>query len=324
MNMGIKRFVKFIPPIVIPHIPVHGKHAQKNSKPKPKDELKEATEKKSYYGNKLDSGEQDPDHPMNKNYNEHLGKSIDDVHEKLDTPHEVWQAHPTEHKTAIHLYTSGSHDINSHLLTKHLDPHAHGELDLNEKDKAFLDEHKEAPSDGWMKRNRWLRLKRTVKKKEHLSHLDDFLHSKPIDHELHVFHGTKHWHPGQEAAKHPEGHIMLPAYTSTSIDKVSARGFAQMPNDGTHAHMLHIHLKPGDKGHYLGSNSEYADEKEFLLPRKTVLKIHKKPDVYHHQPKHDPDDLEYYEKQGLPVPRLKPKKAFVWHAHIVRQGHPDD
>jgi hypothetical protein len=103
-----------------------------------------------------------------------------------------------------------------------------------------------------------------------------------------------------------------------SIKQQTAAGFASpIHTSKTRGHVLKIHLKPDDKGVYLGSNSSFDNEKEMLLPRKTVLKIHKTPEVYHdHEPHKEWDnDKQDYVKTGTTK-----KKVFIWHAHVVHQG----
>lgn len=110
--------------------------------------------------------------------------------------------------------------------------------------------------------------------------------------------------PGEVAAKHPEGHIHLPAFTSTSIHKDTAEGFAQEHDNGygKTRHIIHFHLPKDHKGVYIGEGhdgekiSEHEREGEFVLPRGTNWKIHPQPDIYEH---HNGDENH------------------VWHAHPV-------
>lgn len=122
----------------------------------------------------------------------------------------------------------------------------------------------------------------------------------PLDHDLHVYHGTKNWHPGKESAKHPEGHVKLPGYTSTSIVRHIAQGFSHVhrPIPSKHgSHVLHIQLKKGQHGVYTGHHEENPDsEYEYTLPRNTTLKIKPKPTKLQH-------------KNG--------NTLHIWHAHVV-------
>jgi hypothetical protein len=125
--------------------------------------------------------------------------------------------------------------------------------------------------------------------------LDKAVH-QPLKQDVHVHSGVR-FNPGRLARNHPEGHIHLPAYTSTSLDRQVANQFSDS------GHILHIHLKAGDKARYVGADSHYPHEKEVLLPRHTTIKVHPEPDV---------------------VQGEGGTKVHVWHAHVVHQAHPDE
>lgn len=111
-------------------------------------------------------------------------------------------------------------------------------------------------------------------------HLDKVIRSHKLPDDVHLYHGTSGWHPGDEAAKHPKGHIRMPAYLSTSHNKAISKGFCESgprTTDSTH-HIIHIHAKKGQKALYIG-NRTVGEEHETLLPRNQVLKVHPKPTV---------------------------------------------
>lgn len=111
----------------------------------------------------------------------------------------------------------------------------------------------------------------------HLPTLDKELDEHKLTHPLNVYSGVG-FNPQHLAAEHPEGHIHLPAYTSTSIDKDIAREFASSalkPSEGKH--IIHMQLPKGHAGKYIGKNSENSHESEFVVPRNTTIKVHPNP-----------------------------------------------
>lgn len=192
--------------------------------------------------------------------NDHLGKDHNEVHNKLNMSKDKFKAH--EGHEGVYNYTVGSHHINGELIhqAKHSD--------------SSLFDHKPDYKD-------------TVH--GHIKNIDKALSKSHLEHDVHVYHGTDKWHPGHEAAKNKDNKVKLPAYTSTSIHKDIAHGFIEEPHKN--GHVLHIHMKKGQKAMYVGSNSEH-DEKEMLLPRNTTLKIH-------------------------PHPTKLGDGTHVWHAHVT-------
>lgn len=201
------------------------------------------------------------------NDNKHLGRYKWDIDAHLHKgyPHDHFSK---EHKLAVNRYTEHSRQLNHHLLEQY---------------KAGVE-----PGDTFQKHN--------------ITHLDDVLNDRPLRHDLHVYSGVE-FHPGEEAAKDPERKLHLPAYTSTSTNKSVAFGFTKghADKDGNmHNHVLHIHLKPGQKGNYFGERAALGNEYEFLLPRNTTLKIHPEPSVL-------PEGAHH----------ANPHPTFIWHAHVV-------
>lgn len=182
------------------------------------------------------------------NENSHLGETQDDVHNKLHMKEETFLEHVggTDNHNHLHDYTDHSHGINSALAKK--------------------------------KETKW----------DHpVIHALDHITQKPIDHELHVYHGLDTWDPGKEIKKNKHGLLHIPTFLSTSTSKLEAHKFSKMqgehhdelPKTLNKGHILHIHLKKGNKGTYVGEHSAQTDitgynEHEFLIPRDTVLKVH--------------------------------------------------
>ena len=124
---------------------------------------------------------------------------------------------------------------------------------------------------------------------------------------------------GQGGYENKEGgHVVLPAYTSTSLSLKLASNFAKSDKEAneylakkhnnpkflTHKHhdmkdtvgfkhMLKIHVPKGHPGAYVAHKSYYGHEYEHILPRETHIHIH-----------HDP---EFDHKNGI----------VHWHADIV-------
>jgi hypothetical protein len=274
-------------PILIPVDPVHGKHSRPaNDEPmlipvdpvhgahsKPRDKMDE-DHVGAFYSAMDKRPEPSNEHRQaidwaNHNDNAHLGGHLDAVHNAISIP----QDHFTSTPNAEHLkqYTEMSATTNHDLLqkAKH-EPLKYHETHtlLNNKVKA----------------------------------IDKALGSRKLKHDLHVYHGTSQFNPGELAAQHPEGHIKTAAYMSTSIDKRKAAQFSgtrvthDYPNKGEFKpagpHVIHLHLKPKQKGIYMGDHSAFPEEHEFILPRNTTMKIHPEPEVLHNG-------------------------THVWHAHVV-------
>jgi hypothetical protein len=180
---------------------------------------------------------------LNKNDNEHLGETSDKINDKLQTHQKI---KPTKEQIEkIKAYTNSSKYLNS----------------------ALLDHHN----------NRKINLDYFKKGIEHL----DKATNHHIGHELHVYSGL-----GFNPSKHldEKNIIHLPAYTSTTHDKNIAHSFASRnPMTEHHKntyHILHIHMKPRNKGIHVDHLSEHEDEHETILPRNTKLKVHPVPDKH--------------------------------------------
>lgn len=202
------------------------------------------------------------------NPNPHLGKRLSDVHDSLSaSTHISDEEHPH-----VERYIKNSSTLNSSLYRSHAYGH-----EMHAKIPASSGAHEYGYHEP--------------------AKLDKAL-DKPLKHDLHVMSGVR-FNPGEVASQHHEGHVHLPAYTSTSIHPQIAHEFAEYRGEGMHH--LHIHMKPGDKGAYVAHHADTSQhEHEFVLPRKTTLKVHPTPEVHvdadgtkqhiwhatiHHQPK---------------------------------------
>jgi hypothetical protein len=184
-------------------------------------------------------------HNSHERVNTNHGNDINEVHRSL-SEHYNNDDHPNFHP--IHRYSSGSGELNARLFNSHMAGHEPGNL---------IDGHNVEKLD------------------EALGHFQ--LH-KPLT----VFSGL-HFNPKIQASGN--GRLFLPAYTSTSIAAHTASGFGAFHNRDTGEqeynehkpmarHLLKIDLKEGQKGNYLGHHSNYPDEREFLLPRRSVIQLH--------------------------------------------------
>jgi hypothetical protein len=122
--------------------------------------------------------------------------------------------------------------------------------------------------------------------------IDNVLNDAPPLHKgIRVFSGL-----GFDPRRHMDenNHLESSAFLSTSTDGTVATGFARRleangdpynydPNNHdreTHHHILQIDLPKGSQhGAHIQSMSEIPDEREFVLKRKTKLKIHPVPEI---------------------------------------------
>lgn len=132
------------------------------------------------------------------------------------------------------------------------------------------------------------------------------------------------FNPTKQLDKH--GRIHFPAYTSTSLAKDTAASFMYPDEDGNR-HMLRVHINPHDHGAYIG-HVQGADEKEFLLPRGTTLKIHNQ-----HNPEIDEEgtriwhatvehDIDPHDISHNPEHILKLNKNYLRFLHKDKNTHP--
>lgn len=239
---------------VADYTPSHGKHSIK--------EVKEITHEEF----------------VAHNPNSKIHPTVSGVHEKLDPPEEKWNKALKPHeKEAVADYTGSSVSSNRELIDT-----------ANGRPSNF--EHHE-DDDSWTKD--W----KTGNKARHektVKGLDSLLNRSKVPRNLTVFHGinapsSEKFNPGEVASQHPDRHVRMPAYLSTSVDPHIASSFAKPEKwDGTArkpttTHMLRIHLKRGQKGYrYVGDRSSISGEREGILKRDSVLKISEHPTIVHH------------------------------------------
>ena len=282
---SFKKFIKdVVEPILIPVAPCHGKH----SKPNNKEEVKEGTHPESPINHPL--SDKDAWHRQNDNH--HLGKTFDDVDSTLENHNKDYSSHPSFRH--VHQYTRESYSINSHLLEKASDGKSALQKSVEQTKKLSNEPSNSDYDRAFYKDSHNMFKKKLRDTNEKIKHIDGFLKDQKLPHDLHVYHGTEGFDPGKLASKHPKRLIKSAAYMSTSIKKHIAAGFAGSTTgtpDGVggftsangynnkNKHILHIHLKKGQRAAYLGSHSNFHEEHEALLPRNTTLKVHHEPTV---------------------------------------------
>jgi len=147
--------------------------------------------------------------------------------------------------------------------------------------------------------------------KEMVKRMDDLVHKHKTPESMVVHSGIPesphHLIKQQGGYENKKGaHIILPAYTSTSVSRTQAGNFsryddkanAELSKQGMKVHknakhMLKIYVPKGHHGAYVDHHSGNKGEREFILPRETRLHIHHEPEITHNG------------------------KGVVWHAHIV-------
>lgn len=259
---------------------VFGKHS-KNPDKKDDDDDKKDDDDKEDKNKKSDDDDNDGDDDESgtDDVNEEVsgglfsGAGVEGKHEEL-TKH--YSGFTPDHKKAIKDYTRSSFNLNSSLLSEH---------------KGF--DHKGNPHDPEDHK----RYMPQVKK------LDSAMKKHKTPSDMHVYTGL-----GYSPAQYkPEGHngtdpikVHHPAFTSTSLSLSNAKVFAEPAehheNDAMrdHNHIMKIHVPKGHHGAYVDHVSAQGDEREFMLPRNTKLKVHPVP--------------EHHVDGGV--------KYAIWHAHI--------
>lgn len=139
----------------------------------------------------------------------------------------------------------------------------------------------------------------------HVAELDKALGLQQLNRPLVVMSGLKK-NPGLIMGG--DKRLYHPAYLSTSIRPSVAGTFAVPLVPGTHdeapyeqnhdMHILMAHLDSGQHGFYVGSRSKYRHEHEFLMPRRTMFRVHDH-DVHH-----------FFNSYGDPVKT----NLHIWHA----------
>ena len=212
------------------------------------------------------------------NPNSKIHPTVSGVHEKLDPPKEKWEKALKPHeKEAVEKYTGSSVSSNRELIDT-----------ANGRPSNY--EHK-PDDDTWAKD--W-KNENKVRHEKLVKGLDSVLNRSKVPRNLTVYHGinapaSEKFNPGEVASQHPDRHVRMPAYLSTTVDPHIASAFAKPQkyvNDErqpTTTHILRIHLKRGQKGfRYVGDRSSIGGEREGILARDKTLKIAEHPTVVHH------------------------------------------
>lgn len=197
------------------------------------------------------------------NENKHLGKDSKSISKKLESRQPKIDE---SHLPHIGTYTDDSGNINRHLISSHK---------VNKEPGRY---------------------KNTIKAL-------DAATNNPIQDHVHMYTGIG-FHPGKMLKKTKDNTIHLPAYTSMSHDKDVAKGFAQMQSNfdsgaGFEKHIIHLHMKPGDKMVHISHVSDVPVEHESVLPRNTKLKLNPRP-----------------EHMVLPGSKIH---HYIWHAEVSHQ-----
>lgn len=194
-----------------------------------------------------------------------ISKFHHQVIEHLNNQQEKFDGDPLaeERHKSIRGYTQNSNWLNKTLYENHLNGNPNPEFILSGLQPPYQVYH-------------------------HLPSLDHAVEHYKIGHEMNVYSGVP-FHPDIVASKHPNRHIILPAYTSTSIEKGAAYSFSKKNArkisedhgfDPTHKHIVRFNLKPGQKGNFAYKNSRYSGELEYVLPRNSKIQVAEKPQVF--------------------------------------------
>lgn len=178
--------------------------------------------------------------------NAHLSKKTtrdphnNEVAKKLDSTNNF----SDEHLTHVKNYTGGTNEVSN-----------------STKINKDLIKNKGEPS------------KKHKKTAEGLSNAID---KNRVQHEVHVYSGTS-FDPRQHTDK--KGRLKSHAFISATHDREVAAGFAQRAarERGGYgpAHIMKIHLKPGDPATHVSRQSQWKDEHETVVNRNTTLQHHK-------------------------------------------------
>lgn len=227
---------------------------------KPKIRLKENLEKYSSLDTLPGQHSRDPSHDYqthSKKRNSHYNKISQDLSKAQHTPTD-------DEKHHIKAFTTYSGVLNKKLIKNHQE---------NKPDHHGLT-HSDAPKAKWDTHEKTIH--------EHIKKLG----SKPIGKELHVYSGVG-FDPAKAAKASKNNTLHSPAHISTSHDIETAHEFTREHNtkddQGKRVdHIMHIHLKPTDKGYHIGkkASAPNRDQNETVLPAGTKLK-------YSHTTQHD-------------------------------------
>lgn len=190
--------------------------------------------------------DEDIDHWAVKNDNNH--KAIDNI--------DFDATHTEDDKTHLYRYTAASTELNRALFRAHK-------------------EGQEVPNEFHSPNN--FHFKNVT---HDLKGLDAAVGRNKLDHDLVSYSGIR-WEPSDKIG--PDGKVHLPAYTSTTLNKDTALSFTAPNKDTQHKNILQITSRKGSTGIYTHNDPSmtfYPSESEFLIPRKTTLKVNPVPEVH--------------------------------------------
>ena len=277
MLKTFKQFLKAkkVPVPIADYYPSHGSHAQ--------EKVPVADYTPSHGKHSMDEAIKLPQTMSHSEFTSHnpnskIHPTVSGVHEHLDPSKEKWEKALKPHeREAVQDYTGSSVSSNRELIDT-----AHG--------RPSNYEHK-PDDDTWAKN--WKNGNK-VRHEKLVNGLDSVLNRSKVPRNLTVYHGinapaSEKFNPGEVASQHPDRHVRMPAYLSTTVDPHIASAFAKPQKyvnekrQPTTTHMLRIHLKRGQKGfRYVGDRSSIGGEREGILARDKTLKIAEHPTVVHH------------------------------------------
>lgn len=250
----IKPILVLVPPVhgkhswgepeVVSEIPTHGSHAR----PRPVVVTAQPVHgSHSYPPDDIQESLNQINDWLSSHENGHLGVSEDDVQNALHEHYNI-EALGEGHKEHLLRYAGGSRSLNERLIhsSKTSDP----ERDIKEA--------------GWSKR---------------VQGLDEVLGKHKTPNSMTVYHGAG-FDPEDYVNQHPEGLLKIPTYLSTSISKSKGLDFAKELRNYRgfdHRNILKINVPENHPGFFIGKHGIFDDEKEFLMPRNTVLRVDKNP-----------------------------------------------
>lgn len=259
LNIFRKLSKKRVKPINVLVYPVHGKHSVSKEKllNMPKKELEKYLKEAE---DPLAGMNWEPDPSMSSNYvfkepepsefekwlKHNDNGSTYELADNLEAAHKYEMSDPG--LDYLKKYTASSYLLNKSLIDYH-----------NAQEKGIHYEHE--PHNI-----------------ERIENLDRALDSKVAPQPLTVYHGTG-FDPEKFASRHPDRIIRIPSFTSTSLDKRTAKKFSMGVGDPLTEHILSIDVPQGFPSSYIAHISRHPLEWEYLLPRGTNFQISNEPIV---------------------------------------------
>lgn len=193
---------------------------------------------------------------LNDRYQKHVDKNLTNMKPAREQlPYDSTLKH-TPGNSAIRRYTDQSRHLNTKLITgEHNKNHSEHLVRRLDKDHKEISRQTSHPANAF-KHNTILHSGVSLKMSEKLKDL-----------------------------KHGDT-VHMPAYTSTSTDRKTARGFATMGDYKPEAHMIHFHIQKGyHHGRFVKSLSSLSQENEVVLHHGTTWRKV----GYHHTPAREED-----------------------------------